>query len=284
MALSIVAWWGGFALVPLGLLALRWLIRRPGWLPALVLAVVALGIWTRFIEPNWIITRQTTIAVGGQARLALISDLHLGRFKGAAFMDRLVDRLNALDVDAVVIAGDLTGDPDEPLDHLFAPLAGLRHPAYAVLGNHDEGQPGPPIADELRRVLARHGIGVIEGRSVTVAGVTLAGLGDRWAGKDAPDFLATLPHDRPLVVLTHNPDTAMDMPAGVARLLLAGHTHGGQVRIPFLYRRMIPANGAFDRGLTTWNGLPVYVTSGVGETGLPLRFLNPPVIDILTLE
>ncbi|WP_158595825.1 metallophosphoesterase [Oleomonas cavernae] len=279
-----IVYWGSFALIPFSLLALAGVIRRPGLWTGLVLAVLLLGLWTRFIEPNWIITREATIAVGGKARLALISDIHLGVFKGRVFLDRVVDRLNALDVDAVLIAGDLTGEPAEPLDYLFAPLARLRHPTYAVLGNHDEQRPGPPLGEELRRVLARYGVTVIEGKAVPVGGITLVGLGDRWAGKDSPSFVATLPHDRPIVLLTHNPDTAMDVPAGTAALLLAGHTHGGQVRLPFLYRRMIPAHPPFDRGLVDWQGLPVYVTSGLGETGLPLRFLNPPVIDVLTLE
>jgi hypothetical protein len=279
-----IVYWGSFALLPFSLLALAWVIRRPGLWAGLVLAFLLLGLWTRFVEPNWIITREATIQVGGKARIALISDIHLGIFKGRVFLDRVVERLNALDVDAVLIAGDLTGNPVEPLDHLFAPLAGLEHPAYAVLGNHDEQRPGPPLGDELRRVLARYGVTVVEGKAVPVGGVTLVGLGDRWAGKDSPAFVAGLAPDRPIVLLTHNPDTAMDVPAGTAALLLAGHTHGGQVRIPFLYRRVIPARPPFDRGLVDWRGLPVYVTSGLGETGLPLRFLNPPVIDVLTLE
>jgi hypothetical protein len=76
----------------------------------------------------------------------------------------------------------------------------------------------------------------------------------------------------------------MDLQPGEAALVLAGHTHGGQLRIPGLYRRAIPCSAPFDRGLHTFAPVPVFVTSGLGETGVPMRWMNPPVIDILDLH
>ena len=67
-------------------------------------------------------------------------------------------------------------------------------------------------------------------------------------------------------------------------LAVAGHTHGGQIRIPGLYRRVIPTRYPFDRGLHTFPPVPTFVTSGLGESGLPLRLFNPPVIDVLDIE
>ncbi len=88
-------------------------------------------------------------------------------------------------------------------------------------------------------------------------------------------------------MLTHNPDTALSYaPNHYPDLTLAGHTHGGQVRIPYLYKRMIPVLGVdilWDQGLYRYKNGQVFVTSGIGEVGLPLRFLIPPVIDVLEL-
>ena len=71
------------------------------------------------------------------------------------------------------------------------------------------------------------------------------------------------------------------------KLVLAAHTHGGQIRIPWLYKMVLPVQGPFDKGLhapVTAGAPPVFVTSGVGETALPLRLFNPPVMDVLTLH
>ncbi|MEM6377444.1 MAG: hypothetical protein AAF705_04470 [Bacteroidota bacterium] len=93
----------------------------------------------------------------------------------------------------------------------------------------------------------------------------------------------------PEALLTHNPDTALHVPQGVEYdLMLAGHTHGGQVRIPGLIDRVIPAAYPFDHGLHIYPSAEgdrlVYVTSGTGMIGLPLRFNMAPRIDLLTLH
>ncbi|MFH1514360.1 MAG: phosphohydrolase, partial [bacterium] len=86
------------------------------------------------------------------------------------------------------------------------------------------------------------------------------------------------------IVLAHNPDTVYEFPEGVnVDLVLSGHTHGGQIRIPFLYKTQIPTIHPFDKGLYNVNDIPVYVTSGIGMIGLPFRFLIPPQIEILEL-
>jgi len=185
--------------------------RRGRWLVALLLAVCLVFAWARFVEPQRIRVQETVLTgTGAQARLVLISDIHLGVYKDRAYLQRLVDRINTLRADAVVIAGDFTYEPDgEPLERMFAPLETLQKPVYAVLGNHDQQAPGPDIDAALRAALATHGVQVIEGRRVTVRGFGVAGLGDRWAGKDDPGFLAARPTSGPTLVLTHNPDSAI---------------------------------------------------------------------------
>lgn len=172
---------------------LAWRLRqRCGRTPVAVLLAVCLPFaWARFVEPQRIRVQETVLAgTGAQARLVLISDIHLGVYKDSAYLQRLVDRINTLPADAVVIAGDFTYEPDgASLARLFAPLAGLHVPVYAVLGNHDQQAPGPDIDTELRAALAQLGVGVIEGDVVPVRGFRLAGLGDRWqAGTIRPSW------------------------------------------------------------------------------------------------
>lgn len=285
---------GGWLTLPVAAVVLwgLWRARRLGL--RLGLAVLLAGdllfAWARFAEPNLLRVRHTALSgTGASARIALIGDPHVGLFKGADFLERVVERTNAEHPDAVLIAGDLTYQPQgQSLDALLAPLARLKAPTYAVLGNHDQGKPGPDIDRALRQALARHGVQVIEGRALPFKDVILAGLGDRWAGKDDARFLDALPADRPLLVLAHNPDSADRLRSRPHLLVLAGHTHGGQLRIPWLYRRVLPVEHGFDQGEQTYAGsqgrIRVYTTGGVGESGLPLRLFNPPTIDLLELS
>lgn len=270
----------------------RWRKRQHRAAIVVVLLGCSVFVWARFIEPQMIVIRHTTLErTGTAARIALVSDIHLGVYKDRRFLERLVARINDQDVHAVAIAGDLTYEPQGlSLQELFAPLADLRAPAFVVLGNHDQQQPGPDIDKPLRAALAAHGMNVIEGRLLRdTNGVNWAGLGDRWAGRDDARFLlgggALL---GPTIILAHNPDSAMQVCAGNVAVVLAGHTHGGQIRIPWLYRKVIPSAYGFDRGEQVMQGacgpIRVFTTSGTGEIGLPLRLFNPPVIDVLTLE
>ncbi|MET0327698.1 MAG: metallophosphoesterase [Luteimonas sp.] len=280
LAVPVIAW-------------LSWRLRRPRrrMLVLLMLAPCLVFAWARFVEPRIIRVQETVLAETGiDARIALISDLHLGVYKDRGFLERLVARITALDVDAVAIAGDLTYEPQgHSLEVMFAPLASLDVPVHAVLGNHDQQAPGPDIDVALRAALRTHGVQVIEGSFVEADGYRWAGLGDRWARRDDPGFLLDTPSPLPTLVLAHNPDSAAGLAHGDAAIVLAGHTHGGQIRIPWLYRHVIPSAYGFDRGeqhVPGRDGRPVrvFTTAGVGETGLPLRLFNPPTVDVLQLR
>ena len=271
---------------------LLWRLRQPRfrWLAVVSLLASVVFIWSRFLEPQIIRVQDTTLTgVSVDADIVLISDIHLGVYKDRAFLERVVDRINALPVQAVAIAGDLTYEPQgHSLDALFAPLARLDVPVYAVLGNHDQQAPGPDIDARLRAALRTHGVRIIEGEIVTAHGVRWAGLGDRWARKDDPAFLRTSPSPLPTLVLAHNPDSATALSPSEANLVLAGHTHGGQIRIPWLYRHVIPSAHGFDKGEQMATGIDgdvrVFTTTGLGEIGLPMRLFNPPTIDVLHLR
>lgn len=257
---------------------------RRRWIGVLLLSAALVFIWARFVEPQIITVEKHRASPGFPARIALISDIHMGLYKGEGFLRRLVGKLNALDVDVVLIAGDLIYEPDRPLGELFEPFRDLRHKAYAVRGNHDSEMPGPPVERELREALAAAGVRLIENETLKIGAYTLVGLGDVWAANDKVEMLKAFSASDNVVVLIHNPDAVARFPPGIADVTLAGHTHGGQMRIPWLYRTVIPTRMPFDRGWYELPGARVFVTSGVGEIGLPLRFLVPPVIDVIVLN
>ncbi|WOB06268.1 metallophosphoesterase [Piscinibacter gummiphilus] len=246
--------------------------------------------WARFIEPQRLVVRETRLGQQCGAQVALISDIHFGKFTRERELNRLVDRLNTLPIDAVLVAGDWTYGPPHDLAAAFAPLARIKYPVFGVLGNHDEQMPGPPVADELREALTALNVKLIDGKRVWLGRCTLIGIGDLYAGI-ADSQVQHLQLDPPAnpaerrVVLTHNPDVATLMKPGMASLVLAGHTHGGQVYVPVLTQLMLKRNtrGAYEQGLYPLPDTRLYVTPGIGTDILPLRFLVPPTIDVLSL-
>jgi len=265
--------------------------RAFGALLALALLFVTGGLlWSRFVEPHQLRVLETSIGSSCGVRVALVSDLHAGLYVRQDQLERLVRQLNALDVDAVLVAGDWTYEPPHDLHQEFGALALLRHPTYAVLGNHDEQLPGAPLKGELVSALQALGVHLIEGRRVPLGRCELAGLGDLEAGAAARD-LAILKKTRwsqppaRRVLLTHEPDTLYDIDAGSAALMLAGHTHGGQIDLPWLTDALLRriSRSGYKRGLYTPGAMQVFVTSGTGMAKLPLRFRMPPTIDVLVL-
>ncbi len=253
-----------------------------------VLIVLSLFfIYARFIEPKILLVHNYKIETGFSAKYALIADLHLGIYNDASILKRAVEKIEKSDVEALLIAGDLIYEPNpDTLKELFTPLQELTIPIYAVLGNHDCVGRGASVRKKLEKVLTDLGVIIISNKAIELNSITILGLGSRWAREDKIALLDKYSKEDKLIVLTHNPDTTLDFkPNHYADLTLAGHTHGGQIRIPYLYQKVIPVQGevAWDRGLYKYKNGQVFITTGLGSIGLPLRFLIPPTIDILTL-
>ncbi|MGL4232200.1 MAG: metallophosphoesterase [Casimicrobium sp.] len=272
----------------LALVCVFWSMRARKWFDAsaalAALIVASLAGYGRFIEPNQLDVQETTIEIGSSARIALISDLHVGLFQGGERAQQVVDVLNKLDVDVVLVAGDWTYEPNTPIAGLLAPFSKCRHRVLSVPGNHDEQMPGPPLATELKAALIQNRIVPIEGAIDRVRDIQIIGMGDRWAQKDSiPRMLDT---SLPTIALAHNPDSVDKLKNTDVKLLFAGHTHGGQVNIPVLVDWALrgATEGNFKQGLYRRGRQQVYVSSGLGMIGIPLRLFQPPVIDVINLR
>ncbi len=248
-----------------------------------------------------------------QLTIAAIADLHAcDPWMSLKHIAAIVERTNALRPDVIVLLGDYVTGHRHVIRHIpseeWAPvLAGLKAPlgVHAILGNHDywddgtvqrEGR-GPPVAG---RALAAVGIPVYENHAVRLLKdrrpFWLAGLGDQLAYLPARHFrpvprvgvddlgatLAKVTDDAPVILLAHEPDVAMRVPARVA-LQLSGHTHGGQVRL-FGWSPVVPSRygNRLAYGHARIN-CDVIVSGGLGCSIMPVRLGVPPEIVLVTL-
>jgi predicted MPP superfamily phosphohydrolase len=294
--------YGSYIWVPFVLLCVLAVFKRQGgvrWLALFALIASLPLAWARFVEPRLLFTAYSVLDLSDNAvetvavRVALFGDTHFGTFTHTVSMQRIVDRIQGEDVDLVFIAGDFMMDlPREKVAGAFAALSQLDMPIYGVMGNHDVGIPGPDYGMVLYTELQKAGVTTVENRAfeIEVKGVRIvvAGASELWQGRQSFRFRADLPEDATVLLLTHNPDTALNVPVDFEYdLMLAGHTHGGQIRLPIpaLMRRVIPTEYPFDTGLRIMpNGRRVFVTPGTGMTGLPMRFMRPPRVDIINLK
>jgi predicted MPP superfamily phosphohydrolase len=206
---------------------------------------------------------------------------------------RAVDRLNGEAPDVVALLGDYVDAstlwrgrlaPEvvaTELGRLAAPLG-----VFAVLGNHDWRATG----DRMWRALAREGITVLENRAapVTARGARLwvAGVADVRHRRANPEgAVAQVPEGEPILMLAHDPDVFPHVPERVS-LTLSGHLHAGQIAIPLLRRRALPSwyGERFAHRNVVEGGRRLYVSSGLGTSGLPARLLAPPEVVVLTLR
>jgi uncharacterized protein len=273
---------------------------RPALLAALAGAGAALAGWAAWGEPRRLVVRELELALPHwPARLdgfraGVLSDLHAGvPYAGLPAIDRAVAALNERAPDVHLLLGDFL-DASQVLRRKLAPervaehVAELRAPlgSLAVLGNHDWRNSG----DRMWRALDRVGIPVLEDAAVELAApggpLWVAGVGDlRRRRPDVLRALAGVPDGAPVLLLSHDPDVFPQVPERVS-LTLSGHTHGGQVAIPLLRRPLLPSRFGerYARGLIEEEGRLLLVTSGMGTSGLPVRFLAPPEALVLTFR
>jgi predicted MPP superfamily phosphohydrolase len=265
---------------------------------AIFLALLALALRAFWLEPASLRVSHYTPALRhcppalAGLRIAVLSDIHAG----APFIDlekihRIAAMNNAEHPDLVFIAGDIfvqhvKGGHNLPADEIAAALGELRAKfgVYAVLGNHDYTLPPP---DHYWRQLRDNGIVPLDNAAVPIdrdgRRFWLAGFEDLTNGHpDIVGTLAKIPDDVPIIALTHEPDLFPEIPARV-NLLVAGHTHGGQVRLPLLGVPIVPSAFGYVGGHYVAQ-TDMFISTGIGTSHIPVRFGVPPEISLLTLE
>jgi len=260
---------------------------------AAALGVTALVTIAAFTHRTRIVRRDVAIASLPSAfdgyRIVQLSDLHCGPFASGRRVESWVAAANRLEADLVAVTGDLIANGSTFVPVVARALGALRgrDGVFACMGNHDYFTEGESMATAL----ADNGLAVLRNRGVAIERggerLYLAGVDDTWTGRDDLDeTLAARPAGVATVLLAHDPALFPDAAARGVELTLSGHTHGGQLGVPFFARRWNLARvmTRFASGFYREGGSTLYVNHGLGTTGLPIRWLVAPEIAVLTLR
>ncbi len=267
---------------------------------AALLILLSLAVYAVKIEPSRLVVNRQELTLAGWPapldglKVALISDVHIGSpCWDLARLHDTVATINAQQPDLVLLAGDYSingvwGGTWVPIEPIAAELGQLRAPlgVVSVLGNHDWWNDGR----RTRAALEANGIKVLDDEvlhlSARGTSFELLGVADfEVRTRSARATLALAPAGAPLLALVHEPDIFADMDER-ALLTLAGHTHGGQVKLPLLGRPIVPSKYGqrYAAGHIVEQGRHLFVTTGLGTSIYPVRFGVPPEIALLTLR
>jgi hypothetical protein len=267
-------------------------------LAATVGASIGAGLYTWRVEPHWVEFVHRSLPVAGlppdlRGRILVqVSDLHVGPHVDDAFLVRSLDRTASLEPDLVVFTGDFithrTGAEIARLERVLERFPRGRKGTAAILGNHDYGPDWshPEVAKQVAEVATRSGITVLRNATATFGGLQIVGLDELWAGAFAPrEAFGQADPATATIALSHNHDT-VDL-EGWERYqgwVLAGHTHGGQCKPPFLPPPLLPVrNRRYTAGEFALAGRRrLYINRGLGHL-LRVRFNVRPEVTVFHL-
>jgi predicted MPP superfamily phosphohydrolase len=256
-------------------------------------ASVGYGFWEasqiRLVRQTIALPRLPRIFAG--KTIAILTDFHRGPFVSLRFIREAVALASSLKPDLIALVGDFTQkgpDASEHLTECLSAVSKLKAPmgVFAVAGNHDHQIAGhnsgqfvslEPLNDLTNRATC-----------LTLAhqNLWIAGVDDLlWGRPNLKKSLRGIPDNEAVVLLSHNPDLAEVYPDERVDLILSGHTHGGQIYVPGLGAPWLPSRyGAkYLAGLVQGPQSQVYISRGLGESGIPIRLNCPPEINLLTL-
>jgi len=250
-------------------------------------------------------------------RIALVSDWQVGMWlDNTATVNRIIKQLVEARPAAVLISGDFIYKPGENptqeierVIELVSPLPKAGIPTYAVLGNHDYGLAmggkHQQLAAQLHQSLEAAGVQVLKNEAVSLTlpkqprslakteeNLYLVGIGPHLPNEDKPIVaISQVPEKAPRLVMMHNPDSFAALPPQTAPLAVAGHTHGGQIRLPFTpewsWLALISEDEVTVDGWISGYGQPgnqLYVNRGIGFSHIPIRLNCPPEVTLFTLQ
>ena len=258
----------------------------------LALTVSSYGIWNGY----QFYTTENIIKITGlksPLRVAVMADVQLGGHRGKDYMEKVVDATNAMNADIILIPGDIADSNAILEEENFASLSKLNAPSYFILGNHDIYID----TDKLLDILKKNNINIMIDDLVETHGISLLGLNYMKADDHGFDLHASeeketiktvlekieLPQDNPVIVMHHSPLGSEYVRKAGGDLYIAGHTHaGGQVFPITLISKWFFYE--YVSGLYDHNGMPVFVSPGVGTFNLPMRIGTDNELNLLLLE
>ncbi len=262
-----------------------------------ILGIALLGyVYVFHIEPLWYKVERVEIAVDrlppafNHFRVVCLSDFHQEPHAGVGYIERVVQRVNELEPDMICLLGDYVFSSAETIAQLSPVLSVLnaQHGVYGVLGNHDLWTD----AEIVRFGLEESGVKVLINEHVVLdidgAELVLAGLDDGWSGEpNLGQALLGAPRDAPVLLMLHEPDLADQISLdGRVELQLSGHSHGGQVRLPFIGAPFLPDFAhTYDQGQYRVGDMGLYASRGIGVIYPPGRFnCRPEITEISLVE
>jgi predicted MPP superfamily phosphohydrolase len=265
------------------------------------LGAASLGLYAWKIEPTWAqyVERDLPIAhlppeLQGK-RLVQLSDLHVGPAVDDDYLLAAFERVAALQPDLLVVTGDLLTHRAErrgQYEQLYEVLRHLPRAAmgsFAILGNHDYGVGWgePLVAKRVAREAERAGLRVLRNELAPLPGLDLIGVDELLAGQAHPRAALARRSQAAALALCHNPDGVDELDWGDYQgWVLAGHTHGGQCKPPFLAPPLVPVrNKNYVAGEVEGpRGLRLYINRGLGHAVLPVRFNVRPEVTVFRLS
>ena len=223
--------------------------------------------------------------------IAQLSDIHHGPFTNLNYIHRCAEIVNGLNPDLIVLTGDFTYGGQKYIEPCAEVLRGLkaRVGIYAVLGNHDYYVGASQVARALKNAGCNVMIDSLDAIEHRGEKLWLAGVDDLYYGTtDVKQLLHKMPRDAARIVLAHNPDFIEEFAARSQHvdLMLSGHTHGGQIRLPILGAPHVSSayGQEYVIGLNRKDKMQIYTTRGIGTVTLPTRLDCPPEVVLFTLR
>lgn len=266
----------------------------------LLLGLPGLGAYAYFVEPLWLRVKRLVVpfpnlplGLDGM-RIVHLSDLHMGSEVPAWFLRRVVATVQQLAPDVIVLTGDYVHSEPGDANDLTLMLQDLHapHGVFAVLGNHDYAinYPGDPglagVEEVVITALDRAGIGVLRNQGIEISAgrsrLPLYGIDELWSNRAHVAALRDASPVLPRILLCHNPDVVRFLPEHNSDLVLGGHTHGGQVRIPpFRPPLTMTTDRRYWGGLTARGNGWVFVSRGIGYTWRMRLGARPECVEIM---
>jgi uncharacterized protein len=247
------------------------------------------------IEPNWLDIKTVDLTLPHLSKefegykIVQLTDIHADRWMTEARLGRIVEEVNRQEPDLVALTGDYVTKAAPTYGPNLKAFRNLKAKdgSFAVLGNHDHwGDDSKVLVDILQEV----GVTVLHNEVKSIdrpsSQLNIAGVGDVWAGQnDLTKVISALPEQGASIMLAHEPDFA-DETAPTKRfdLQLSGHSHGGQVHIPFMKRVLPPLGKLYPSGQYQVGEMIQYTSRGIGVAGLRVRLNCRPEITILRLH